>query len=266
MRVLGVDFSGARDAGKAIWIAEGEASDDGVRIASCFPARDLNGGNPEKDVALAALVAHIAGQGAAWVGFDFPFSLPAALIDEPDWDAFLANFHRRYPTAEALREFCVDRANGKELKRRTDVAARAPFSAYNLRLFRQTYSGIGHVLHPLVSTGRARVLGLQPLTDGKPVLVETCPASLLKAEGLYFSYKGRGEAPLAARRKILSSLVRRRALRPLPRTLRNRVLKNTGGDALDAVIAAICAARASRLPEAELCNHPIEKLEARIFF
>jgi len=42
----GIDFSGAQDAGKKIWIAEGVVKGDSLLIEDCFRARDFtNSGN-----------------------------------------------------------------------------------------------------------------------------------------------------------------------------------------------------------------------------
>ena len=43
-RIYGVDFSGAKDAGKKIWIAEGVVKGDSLLIEDCFRARDLRKG------------------------------------------------------------------------------------------------------------------------------------------------------------------------------------------------------------------------------
>ena len=266
MRVIGVDFSGARDAGNAIWIASGTADGPHVRIETCTPASALPDGGAEKDRALAALVAFIADAGDAVIGLDFPFSLPAEMIPETRWEDFVGGFLARYPTPQAFRESCMKAANGKELKRRTDREARVPFSAYNLRLYRQTYEGIGRVLCPLVSEDRARVLPMQRRHPGKPSLAETCPASFLKREDLYPSYKGPGEPPREARRHIVSTLVRRKLIAPLPRRIRTTVIDNKGGDALDSVIAAACAARAGCDPDADTPRDALERIEARVFF
>jgi len=45
-RVFGVDFSGARDAGKRIWIAAGSVVDGVLRIAACLRAAQGPGRHP----------------------------------------------------------------------------------------------------------------------------------------------------------------------------------------------------------------------------
>lgn len=266
MRVVGVDFSGARDAGNRIWVATGTARENGVVVETCVRCRDLPGSGADKDRALAALVDFIAGAGGCTVGLDFPFSLPAALVEEPGWEEFVRAFASRYPTADELRRSCMARTGGKELRRRTDREARVPFCVYNMRLYRQTHAGIRDVLAPLIADGTARVLPMQPPDPSRPALAETCPASLLKAIGVYPSYKGRDGPRREARARILSALAERRLLRPPPRALADLLVDDNGGDALDAVIAAVCAARAAREPTAARARDALEQIEARVFF
>lgn len=243
-RVIGVDFSGARDAGRRIWIAAGSSLPGGsLRIDSCVRAADLPGGGPGREAALAALRARIASEGPCVVGLDFPFSLPRALVPDPSWEDFIRAFPRRYRDAEAFRAACLAAAGGRELRRATDRAARVPFSAYNLRLYRQTFHGIRDVLVPLVTAGAARASPLQPADPAKPLLLEICPASTLKAARRYLPYKGRDARRRAARRAILARAEADLGA-PLEPALRRPIVADAGGDALDAVLAALAAGRA----------------------
>ncbi len=265
-RVLGVDFSGARDAGTKIWIAEAIVTANGIEIESCRRARDLPGGAVDRDRALRALVEHLAGKTDALAGLDFPFSLPPELIPDQSWEEFVSGFARRFPTPASFRDDCTDRGGGHELKRRTDVEARVPFSAYNLRLFRQTYWGIRDVLHPLIANDAARVIPIQTPRAGATVIAEICPASILKREGLYGSYKGRDPRLRMARASIVEQLIERRALRRPGACVLSRMLDDTGGDALDAVIAAIGAARVIANPDTMRPRDALDRIEARVYF
>jgi len=244
-RAIGVDFSGARDAGRTIWIAEGSLRNGSLELGDCRPAAELPNGGRERSLALAALVAFLGAQGDAVIGCDFPVGLPIELVEESDWPAFLAQFAKRHTSAEAFRADCRKRS-ARELRRPTDLEAKTPFCAWNLRLYRQTYHGIADLLAPLVATGRATVGPMQPPTEGRAWILETCPASVLKKLGLYRPYKGRS-APLAQQRDaILAALVAWGALVRPARKLRQRLVEDSGGDALDAVIAALAASAAAR--------------------
>ena len=261
-RVAGVDFSGARDAGKHIWVAEGAPTPDGVRIDSLRRADALPCSGAAFDAAMPGLCAHIATLTDSIVGFDFPFSIPAPLIGQSTWSAFVRDFALRYPTPEDFRESCRATTGGKELKRETDIEAKVPWCAYNLRLYRQTWAGIRHVLAPLVSNKRARVIPIQAPKDGLPVVAEICPASFLKREGLYFPYKGRGPALQQARSKVLTELARRKRMTPVRGSLRKTMVRDVGGDALDAALSAICAAGVEDVEP----RSAADRLECRVYF
>jgi hypothetical protein len=261
-RVAGVDFSGARDAGNNIWIAAGDVTPDGVRIETLDRAADLPGGAKEFRPAIDALVSRVAALPDHLVGFDFPFSLPIELIEQRSWTAFVRSFSKQHPEPESFRDHCRSLTGGKELKRKTDREARVPWCAYNLRLYRQTWTGIRHVLHPLVKNNHARVIPMQTEQPGKPLIAEICPASLLKREDLYKPYKGRGPELRASRANIVRELTRRRLLCPIRGRMRQAILDNTGGDALDAVLSAIAAARI----ETALPRDRFDRLESRVYF
>ena len=218
-RVLGVDFSGARQAGDHIWIAVGTQNGGRLSLESCLPAHELPGGGRDRQSALAALNAFLKSERRAAAGLDFPFGLPRSLVAEERWEDFVRAFPRRYPDADSFREACRRAAAGRELKRRTDVEARVPFSAYNLRLYRQTYFGIADVLLPLVDSAVASVVPMQPPVPGKVLLAETCPASLLKSLGLYTPYKGHDSQLLDARRTIIKYFVDNGLLNTIKKTI-----------------------------------------------
>lgn len=246
-RVHGVDFSGAIDAGRRIWIASGVVEDGTPRIVDCRRAEELPGSGRRRERALAALRELIAGERAAAIGLDFPFGLPAPLVPDGSWVDFALAFAGRYPDPEAFRHACVTQTGGRELKRLTDLEARTPFSSYNLRLYRQTYAGIRDLLAPLVRADVARVVPMQPVAPDRPWLLEICPASTLKRASLYRSYKGQTLAQRVARERILASLGSSGAL-AIPDAVRRRALDDPGGDALDSLIAAAATSGAVRDP------------------
>jgi hypothetical protein len=247
-RVYGIDFSGARDAGRRIWIAAGIAQGSRLCIEACDRADTLPGSGKDRDLALAALRDLVAEQRTAVFGFDFPFSLPQALVTQDDWSGFALDFPDHHQDADAFRQACRDATGRRELKRLTDRESQTPFSAYNLRLFRQTYHGIRDVLHPLVRDQLVCVLPMQRAHSGRPWVVEVCPASTLKREGLYGSYKGKDEVHRVARVRILKGLETTGQIVIATPAIRSRILEDPGGDALDSVIAALASCRALHNP------------------
>jgi hypothetical protein len=262
-RAIGIDFSGARDAGRRIWIAEARADGNGIDVETCFPASELPGGGIERHAAHAALVAYIGAQTDALIGLDLPFSLPRPLIRERAWADFVRAFPRRYASPEDFRSAAVASSGGRELKRRTDVEARVPFAAVNMRMYRQVHYGLAAILAPLVAADAARAIPMQPPAAGKPVLAEICPASLLKSLDLYPSYKGSTSAHRHARQAIVTGLIERRLVASMPKTLTVRLTDDSGGDALDAVLAAIAAARTARVDPRP--RDDLESIEGRVY-
>ena len=263
-RFLGVDFSGARHAGRAIWVAEGSPKDGGLQINHLRRASDLPGGSADRTAALTALRAHLAHRENALIGLDFPFSLPGELLDAPDWVGFARGFMGRYPDPEAFREACQRRTGGKELKRRTDRRTATPFCAYNLRLYRQTYWGIAQVLAPLSEEARVAILPVLDRPGASATLAETCPASSLKRLDCYRPYKGRDPSLAKARRAILDRL-KREGLHCAD-AIGNKAVEDIGGDALDALIAAVTMWRVSMTPGTQFsARDTVDALEARVF-
>lgn len=262
-RILGVDFSGASDAGRKIWIAEGRLTEGGALLVDCcMPAMELPAGGLRPEQAIPALARHIAALGNARVGCDFPFSLPRELVPARSWKSFALRYAAEFADADSFRAIMRARHNAIEHKRMTDRIAGTPFNSYNLRLYRQTWWGITGLLAPLVRAGRAIVRPQQRLIAGKPALIEVCAACTLKSIGLYPSYKGGLPTHRRARRRILDHFIDRGVLAAPGRRMRALLLNNEGGDALDAVIGAVAAARADLGQEPD----PYQRLEGRVYF
>ena len=243
MFVHGIDFSGAADAGRRIWISSGVINDGRLRIMETRPASELPGGSVVRDTALRALRSFIQSASGA-IGLDFPFGLPRVVTAKPTWTEFILDFSSRYPTAAAFRAECRQ-LSARELRRTTDAEAHAPWAAWNWRLYRQTYFGIGELIAPLVRECRVRVLPMQEADHATPLLLEICPASTLRRLGVgRLPYKGGacGERR-TARKAIVSRLAAatRTAIEPIAR---HRAIEDPGGDALDSLVAAVAVHRA----------------------
>lgn len=257
-RIVGIDFSGGSSAGRKIWLAEGTLRGERVEIDSLRRACDLPGSGPERDRAIAALREWIADQpGGTLIGCDFPFSLARAMLGHPTWDAFAAAFAHDYPHAEALYE--AGRVNAPPA-RQADQAARTPFAPHNLRIYRQAYYGIRDLLAPLAAAGEARIVPFHDPAADLPSLIEVCPASRLKAHGRYQPYKGAGLR--LARARLLDWQTEHDIL--ISPALRAAAADDAEGDALDSVIAAVCAARA--LAQLTAPVDAQSRIEGRVYF
>lgn len=248
--VHGIDFSGAADAGKKIWVATGVFDGKTLQIEECRRAEALPASARKRDQCITALGDFITGESQGIFGFDFPFGLPLDVIKKEGWNSwedFILGFPQRYDGPMELRRICSAATGGRELKRVTDIESRAPFSPYNLRVYRQTYYGIRDVLHPLVRGNLACVLPMQDMRANKPWILEVCPSSTLKREELYRSYKGRTPMHRASREHVLENLELEGTL-SVPRRIRTEIIDDREGDALDSIIAAFATFRAIREP------------------
>jgi len=247
-QVYGVDFSGAADAGKKIWITKGVVEDEALYIEACYQAADLPGSGVARDCCLAALREFIAQETVSAFGLDFPFGLPRELVNADTWEAFALAFPNLYVSPEAFRETCRVASGGSELKRLTDRESHTPFSPYNIRLYRQTYYGLRDVIAPLVRDQSACALPMQTPLPDRPWVLEICPASTLKHASLYWPYKGKSAKHALARERILEAIEQNGPPLSVPETLRTVMVDDPGGDALDSFVAAFTVFRALRDP------------------
>lgn len=276
--IFGVDFSGARLAGRNTWLASLEPTPrrrgrPAFQLTSLAPLEKLCG-TAERAAALAFLVKLIAASERALWALDFPFGLPVEVVG--------ARWARQF---DFLREWgeddygvgleCVRRAKllggPNHIRRLTDIEEKAPFDPYHYRIIYQTFYGMRDVLGPLRRRRQTAILPFQyrRLQGARRVLVEACPASTLKRLGLpHFNYKqpegGRLIAKrLRARRAILDGLAEHVAFGD---THRRAMMRNGGGDAIDAVIAALGAARAWQSSDHRLiARHARYPCEGRLY-
>ena len=248
--VYGVDFSGAKLAGRAIWVAHAERRGrlGRLRLVALNSLEQLCG-TADREPALAALVEMIAASREAVWGMDFPFGLPIEVMDDGcDWPAQLRLVTDWERGAYELGLWCVDRAKmlgGRmHIRRTTDTEAKTPFDCYHYRIIYQTFHGMRDVLMPLATRPRTAILPFQyrRLPRAERVVMESCPGSTLKRLGLpHQNYKQPAGGPLTAvrkktRRAILAAM---EPLIEIDASHRRTIMRNGGGDALDAVIAAV---------------------------
>jgi Protein of unknown function (DUF429) len=107
------------------------------------------------------------------------------------------------------------------------------------------------------------------IAAARRVLVEACPASTLKRLGLpHQNYKQPQGGPLTPRRRrtrrsILDGLARHVDLEEAHRRV---LMRNGGGDAFDAVIAAVGAAQAWQASDhGHIARHPRYPREGRLY-
>ena len=266
--IYGVDFSGARDAGKKIWVTEGAEKRSVLCIKCCLRGNDLPGSATDRMRSLNALRAYILARPKGAFGLDFPFGLSRDLIQHQSLIEFLVSFPNEYKSPGKFRDLCLASAGGREKRRKTEGQARTPFSSYNLRIYKQTFFGISAVLSPLVRQDLARILPVQKPSPGKPLLLEICPASTLKRLRLYGpKYKGSSLDHQRARAQILDRIVEKYPVRFERPGISRGVVEDRGGDALDSVVAAIAVHRAlKKEPKLSHEDRKIVAIEGYVYY
>jgi hypothetical protein len=265
-RIFGVDFSGAADAARRLWIAEGRIRKGRLSIVDCAPISRWAGQRAARADCHAAFLDLIAASPDAVFGCDFPFALPEFLMQGKSWVQLAGEFGARFPLPEDFREHCRALANGTERRRVCDREARVPFAAYNLRIYRQTFYGVRDVLAAAITRGSAAVIPMQDCASDRAWIIEACPASTLKALNLYRPYKGAEKRHRAQRRRILDHLQEHGFIATVDGQLRQVLLADEGGDAVDSVIAAAATARAYRDGRVTAPPSSLELIEGRIIW
>jgi hypothetical protein len=242
MRILGVDFTSRPRAGKPLTCAEallrnGVVSVSRVRRLADFPAFET-----------------LLREPGPWVGgFDFPFGLPRALLDQLGWPAQWSDYVGRVESMsrEAFRELLdavrVARpAGAKYLHRATDIPAgsSSPMKLVNPPVALMFYEGAPRLLASGVS--------VPPCAGGDPqrVALEAYPGALAR-QFTRQSYKAderrkQTAARRAARRRILDGVAdpesRLGFAVDIAPALAEDCLDDGSGDTLDAVLCALQAA------------------------
>lgn len=260
-RILGVDFSGARDAGRKLWLTVCVEREGKLHVKSSVPAGSQFDADTRGEC-LAGLREAI--KRADVVGLDFPFGLPARVHDFDRWEDACAWVAETVDGPADLRERCVERTreatDGERayLRRTTDDRYGA-LSPYHWAVAAKTYYGITNVLCPLLEAGAITV---EPMQDGEGTPVcEVYPAGTLSDIGLP-AERYKDDVPAARDRR--ATIVEGLQLTPLSlHGIEDHLIGDVGGDAIDSALAALAAWRASR--EGFEPDGPYDEVEGHIY-
>jgi hypothetical protein len=272
-RVIGVDFSGAKDAGRTTWVAELRTRGRRLRLVGLDPMHRLCGSTARAYVISHLVQRVLASRHALWA-INFPFGFPIEVM--PRGCCWIGQFdflHRWGEDAYGAGVECLRRAlklgGPVHIRRQTDREEATPFDAYHYRIIYQTFYGIRDVLGPLRQAKRTAVLPFQyrRLAMAERVVVEACPASTLKRLGLpHQNYKQACGGPLTpkrrgTRRAILAGLAE---LVEIDARHHRRIMRDGGADSLDAVLAGVGAWRCWReYDHRAIGRHPRYSREGR---
>jgi hypothetical protein len=188
--VLGVDFSGARKAGDALWVTEANHTATGLVVEDCYRASDAWG--RDRESAYTGLVGRITDDDVTTVGLDFPFSLPQVLLSDlcgGDWTGFLEWVAGSDGPADpaAFSSRCRERAEAltgaRDVRRETDFQ-RAALCPYTNRVRSMTYHGAQEVLGRLAPREDTAVVPMQA-DDAATRVCEVYPAATFGWLGCY---------------------------------------------------------------------------------
>lgn len=250
MRLLGVDFTCAPSPRKPIVVAHGRREGDTLHLERLERLRKL-----------ADYEAMLAEPGPWLGGFDLPFGLPRGFVEAhalgDSAAAVVTELHRRCQGRRMAFRALVDawgngRPAGQRLVHRATDRACVPMSSSPLQT---RYVPVGFMYFEgfsrLVRAG-VHVPGLHA-GDSARVALEAYPARAAHALVGARSYKNSEAADRAgAREDIVRALTRGEGgfgLRlALPRALRETLIEDTSGDALDATLCLVQAGWAARQP------------------
>jgi hypothetical protein len=274
--VYGVDFSGARLAGRTTWVARLEVGARGQAALRSLDRLDELCGSAERAAALAALVGMIRRSAGALWAMDFPFGLPVEVMGEGaswgDQFRFLAEWGEDgYGAGEECLRRGEELGGPRHVRRKTGLEEQAPFDPYHYRIIYQTFHGMRDVLGPLRRDRETAILPFhyRRLAGARRVLVEACPASTLRLFGLpHQNYKQPEGGPLLPKRRrarvaLIGGL---RRLAELPAAACRAMMADPGGDAIDAVVAAVGGLRSWRATDhRQVARCPRYTREGRLY-
>ena len=272
--VYGIDFSGAAQSGRTAWMAEFVAQGKGsLRLTRLGPLGRFAGSLERSDVCRYLVDAILGSKRSLW-GCDFPFGLPIELglgrwsmqLDHASRFSGMAKDYGRELVAITQRKM-----NAMHVRRQTDRETKTPFDCYHYRIIHQTFHGMRDVLAEVADDPSTAILPFQyvGLATAQRVVVEACPSSTLKRLELpYRRYKQTGgKRPEATHRRTRQQIFR--GIAPFVQISlyhRRVIMQDSGGDAMDAVLAGIGSWHACRADDhAAIAAHDRYPLEGRVY-
>jgi hypothetical protein len=136
--VYGVDFSGAKHAGRNLWIARTEPRGRSRLVLTSLDRLESLCGTAERAACLEHLVRLVNASAAALWGIDAPFGLPVELFPPGTrWAGQLDFVGEWGEDAYGCGLECIRRAlrlgESMHIRRTTDTDSRAPFDSYHYR-------------------------------------------------------------------------------------------------------------------------------------
>lgn len=241
--IVGIDFSGAMNAGKHIWVSTGSVSGGALRLSSCERASSLFSSKHSKRKIFGELVDWIDSLQGATVGLDFPFGVPEDVANivfhATSWEEFMNSGSWRGLTPDRFRDQCTNFSHNE--LRDTDAIHRAD-CPHSIRIYKQTFHGIKDVLRPL----NERDVSIAPMVRNRDTTVlETYPAATLARDDDLYASRYKNRASTRERRVHNVNALSRLQDLDISGIETSKIENDSRGDAMDSVVAALATFRAS---------------------
>ena len=242
--VVGIDFSGAKNAGKHIWISTGTESSGTLQISNCEKASDFFAVRDDKHRVFRELVDWIDSLNGATIGIDFPFGVPEVIAEvvfgAKSWLKFVNSSHWSALTPDRFREQCVNFS--KSELRDTEAMHRAD-CPHSIRIYKQTFHGIRDVVKPLLQRG----VSIAPIVNrGNTTVLETYPAATLARENGLFAARYKSRESTRDRRKHNAHALSNLSDLDISSIPPAKIVDDQRGDAMDSLVASLATFRASK--------------------
>ncbi len=231
-------------------------------------------GSDDRESVCEYLVRSVQDSTCSLWGCDFPFGLPIEL-GLGAWSKQLKHVRDFSGTAQQYGRELVEMTKRKtgqmHVRRDTDRETKTPFDCYHYRIIHQTVHGMSQVLFPLSREKSVAVLPFhyRRLATARRIVVEACPSSTLKRLGLpHVRYKQSGgkhpeKTHIQTRQRIMRGL---RDAVVVSAYQRRVMMSDSGGDALDAVLAAVGSWNSFRSDDHEaISKHKRYPIEGRVY-
>ncbi len=251
MQIYGIDFTSAPSKAKPIACAEAWLEFDALHIKKFHRFIDFPS------------FMEFLKRSPVWIaGMDFPLGQPRKLIENLQWGTTWAEYVSRVGQmtkqefVETLNQYRQDRAIGdREHLRQTDklTGAISPMKVYGVPVGKMFFEGA-----PRLLAAGFTVLPCHP-TDDPRIAIEIYPALVAKSLIGKQSYKSDSKQKQTSEMQFLRQEIINQVRSPISKPkygfaveinnqLAQECVDDASGDTLDAVLATIQAARASRQP------------------
>ena len=251
MKIYGIDFTSAPSKMKAIACAEAWLETDILKIEKFYRFTNFSS------------FMDFLNQSSAWIaGVDFPLGQPRKLIENLRWGTTWAEYVNRVGQmtkqefVEALNQYRQDRAIGdREHLRQTDqlTGAISPMKVYGVPVGKMFFEGAPRFLQAGFS-----ILPCHPTADPR-IAIEIYPALIARNLIGRQSYKSDDKRKQTEEMQLLRKEIINQVRSPIFKEKYGFIVQisdrlasecnlDPSGDTLDAILAAIQAASASRQP------------------